>query len=102
MIKYRVECKVQKAVAEEWEKYFVEVHLDDVLNTGCFTGYVFDKTIHNDEDTVTFVSEYLCSSIEKLEEYNEKFASAIKKDVQTKFNGKFTCQRSIFELITKK
>jgi len=88
MIKYRVECKVQKAVTEEWEKYFVEVHLDDVLNTGCFTAYTFDKAIKDEEDTVTFVSEYLCSSIEKLEEYNEKFASAIKKDVQTKFNGK--------------
>jgi len=102
MIKYRVECKVQKAVAEQWEKYFVETHLDDVLNTGCFTGYAFDKAIENEQDSVVFVSEYLCPSQEKLQEYNEKFAPAMKQDILSKFEEKFTAERTTFEVITNK
>jgi len=102
MIKYRVECKVQKVVAADWEEYFVETHLDDVLNTDCFTGYAFDKSIEKNEDTITFVSEYFCSSLDKLKEYNEKFAPIMKQDILSKFEGKFIARRSIFEVITKK
>ncbi|MFK7948081.1 MAG: DUF4286 family protein [Saprospiraceae bacterium] len=41
MIIYQVTCKVNISIAERWETYFEEDHLDDVLNTGYFTGHSF-------------------------------------------------------------
>lgn len=72
------------------------------MNTGCFTGYAFYKVIENDDNTVVFASEYFCASIEKLNEYNEKFAPLMKQDILSKFEGKFSAKRSIFELIKNK
>lgn len=101
MIVYQVTCKVNNVVAERWEKYFVEHHLDDVLNTGCFTGYDFRKEKVDDEN-ILFSSEYYCRSKADLERYNKQFAAALKADINGKFSGQYDCRRHIYESIISK
>lgn len=102
MIIYSVQCKVNAASAAAWEKYFVEEHLDDVVNTGCFTGYTFKQEISDTEEELLFISDYFCPSLEVLEKYNQEFAPALKQDVMSKFAGQFTASRKLYKLITKK
>lgn len=101
MIIYQVSCQVDSAIANQWEKYFVEHHLDDVLNTGCFTGYNFRKE-KLDKENILFSSEYYCDSIEDLERYNLEFAAALKEDINTKFGGQYDCYRHIYQSIVSK
>lgn len=101
MIIYSVTCKVDAASAKQWEDYFIATHLDDVKNTGCFTGYSFRKELSEDADVV-FVSEYYASSMVDLDRYNESFAHAMKQDILDKFSGQFTAIRRIYtQLIVK-
>ena len=82
-----------------WEEFFLEKHIDDVLQTGCFTGYEFKKEIEQSEDTVLYAAEYHCQSMEFLNTYNERFAKELKEDVLKRFSGKFTAQRSVFTVL---
>lgn len=99
MIIYSVACQVDKDVAEKWEQYFIETHLDDVYNSGCFTGYSFRKETENVDGRINFVSEYYCTSMANMEEYNAKHAAALKQDIMDKFGGKFSASRRFFEVI---
>lgn len=99
MIIYSVQCRVQSESAEAWERYFLDTHLDDVLNTGCFTSYVFKKEISDEANEMLFIADYYSPSQESLDTYNREFAAALKQDVMDHFSGKFTAQRQIFQLI---
>ncbi len=100
MIIYSVACTVSKEIAEDWKKLFLEKHLNDVVNTGCFKSWTFRKVISQVEvDTVTFVSEYLCENQETLDHYNQNFAAKLKAEVGELFGGKYTCKRTLFEVI---
>lgn len=91
------------AAAEKWEQYFLRVHLDDVLNTGCFTGYNFRKSLSSEStDRVVYISEYYCPSEEVLAQYNHTHAPALKQDIMDKFAGQFTASRTVYALLGQK
>lgn len=102
MIVYSVKCEVDNSVANDWSQYFVEKHLDDVLNTGCFSGYSFRKEIALNPDKTIFVSEYYCPSLETMDKYNKNHADVLKSDIMNKFGGQFSATRNVFELINQK
>ena len=46
-------------IGQKWQQFFLDKHLDDVVNTGYFTGYSFRQLIDVDNgEEVTFISEY--------------------------------------------
>ena len=98
MIIYRVSCTMSKDIGKRWERFFIEKHLDDVVNTGYFTGYSFRKVIEmKATEEVTYVSEYFCPNMESLEAYNKTAAPALKKEVIELFDGKFRASRELLE-----
>jgi len=91
---------MDKSISEAWKKFFLEKHLDDVVNTGCFTKWSFRKLIDEEEsDKVTFISEYHSPSMAEFERYNANFAAALKAEVGELFKGQYSCQRYFHELI---
>ena len=100
MIIYNVACTMDKSISEAWKKFFLEKHLDDVVNTGCFTKWSFRQLISDSEtEKVTFVSEYHCPSMADFERYNTNFAPALKAEVGKLFKGDYFCQRCFYELL---
>lgn len=102
MIEYRVECLVHYTKAQEWEAFFVEHHLQDVMDTGCFTGYHFAKDTEAEGNSVKFVTSYYCDSFDILEKYQNEFSAKLKEDCLSKFEGKFTAIRSVLHVIKQK
>ena len=91
---------MNKSLEEEWERFFLDKHLDDVVNTGYFTGYSFQREVDSEEiEEVTFVSEYYCQSLEQLYLYNKNAAADLKKEVMDLFDGKFRAKREVLEVI---
>ena len=98
MIIYSVTCTVDADIAQAWEQFFVDKHLDDLVRTGYFTGYSFRRIIEETaSDKVRFTSEYFTSDLEQLKRYNETAAAALKKEVSDLFQGKYSCSRQIYE-----
>lgn len=99
MIIYSVTCTVENSIAEEWEKFFIEKHLDDLVKTGYFTAYSFCKIVETStHETSSFRSEYYAPDLEHLEQYRLGPAKALKQEVVDLFKGKFTCQRTVYEV----
>ena len=101
MIAYCVSCTIDRSIASDWEKFFLEEHLDDVLHTGCFTDYSFRKELsESEEDKVTYIAEYYAANMENYQAYLEQFAPKLKKDVLDRFSGKFTASRQLLEILS--
>ena len=96
---YRVTCKVKKGRAEEWIKFFLEKHLDDLIDTGHFYAYSFNEIISEDSDVRTFSTDYFYKSPEDLDNYNASAASILKAETQQIFGDSFSCSRQLLEVI---
>lgn len=100
MIIYRVKCKVENEIAERWEQFFIEKHLDDVVNTGYFQSYNFHKQIDpNEEGYTIFITDYYCQSLDQYQAYVTSAASNLKAEVIELFEGKFTATRTLQEVL---
>ncbi|MEO1715251.1 MAG: DUF4286 family protein [Bacteroidota bacterium] len=100
---YRVQCAVRPDLADQWEAFFREKHLDDILNTGHFTGYSFRRALEPAEDGyLIFVSEYYYVSKANFSAYLNLSAAEMKRDVQEHFPEGFRASRSHSEIIMDK
>ena len=100
MIIYQVSCTMPADIAEKWEQFFIEKHLNDVVKTGFFRSYSFRRLISSDESSeVTFIAEYLADNMEQIEAYNREAAADLKKEVIDLFEGRFTASRSLHHII---
>ncbi len=99
---YSVKCRVNKEIASEWEAFFIDKHLDDLVKTGCFTHYEFRKLMSDDPISSYYISNYHYRSQGDLDIYNSNYASDLKQDVVDRFNGKFQAERSIYKVLTNK
>lgn len=102
MIAYRVACTMDIALSKDWEKFFIEEHLADVIRTGYFTHYSFQKVLSEEpSQEVTYIAEYYAPNLTSLQTYNQNAASTLKQEVIDKFAGQFTAVRTISEVIHK-
>lgn len=101
MIIYNVTINIDDSVHEEWLNYMKELHIPDVMRTGCFDDYKMSRILNRQEDETGFsyAIQYRCTSMEKYEVYREKFAPALQQDVHNKFAGKFVAFRTLLEEI---
>ncbi len=101
MIIYNVTVKVESTVAVEWLEWMQQIHIPDVMNTGCFVSYRISSLL-NDEDSEnpTFIIQYNCASIENFKKYELQFATNLRNDVTKKFGERFVAFRTLMEEIS--
>ena len=100
---YRVQCAVRPDLADQWDTFFQEKHLEDVFNTGHFTGYSFRRELEPAADGyLIFVSEYYYDAEADFSAYLEGPAAEMKKDVMKYFPEGFRASRSHSQIIMDK
>jgi len=100
MILYNVTVNIEKHVEEEWVLWMKKTHIPDVLATGMFSENRFYKILHDSEDgSVNYSVQYFTDSIEKITEYQNKFAQKLQDDVKAKFQDKFVVFRTLLETV---
>ena len=98
---YSVKSRVNNEVVAAWESFFLNHHLDDLIQTGCFTKYQFKKLIMDDPMSTYYVADYYYNDSEDLQRYQTHFAQDLKQDVISRFKGKFHSDRIICQVLTK-
>ena len=59
MIIYNVTIKVEHSIADQWLVWLKEEHINEVINTGCFTHATILRLIEADDtEGVTFAVQY--------------------------------------------
>ena len=100
MVLYNVTVKIDKSAENEWLQYMKNEHIPDVMATGHFTGYRMSKLLGQpDDDDPTYVFQYECESLHKLNHYQLHFSPALQEEVQKKFKDRFVAFRTVMELI---
>ena len=100
-ILYNVTVIVDDSVIEDWKKWMVEVHIPDVMATGAFETYQFQKVLtEGSEGGTTFAIQYLSESKDEFERYQMQHAPRLQQEHQMRYNGKFGAFRTLMEVIS--
>jgi hypothetical protein len=97
MIIYNVTVIIDETVHEEWLGWMKEIHIPEVMATGCFTEYRFCKILAETEGGISYSIQYSVESRAILDKYSEEFAPALQQAHNAKYAGKFGAFRTLLE-----
>ena len=101
MILYNVTVKIDNNAHDEWLEWMRNVHVPEVIATGCFTDNKMMRLLDPppDEEGVTYAFQYFCKNMDNLRSYWENFAPELQADHKQRYEGKFVAFRTVMELV---
>ena len=100
MIIYNVTNKVDHSIHEDWILWMKEIHIPEVMNTGCFSRFQFVRLLDTDEsDGFTYATQYFAVSMEDYTRYLGQFANQLREKATIQWGNHFIAFRSLMELV---
>jgi hypothetical protein len=100
MFVYNVTLNVNYDVVDEWLQWMMEVHIPQVLATGCFvSNKIFRVLADEDSGGKTYSIQYYFNSMDDFNVYEEKYAIALRSETTKLFKDKFVAFRTLLEVI---
>jgi SNF2 family DNA or RNA helicase len=100
MFVYNITIKINAVIEREWIEWQKNEHIPDVMSTGLFHDYKFFRLLEQDEtDGITYIVQYLASSLENYKNYIEKFAPVLREKAVAKWGNQFIAFRTIMEAV---
>lgn len=100
MIFYCVTVLVDSDIVDDWRAWMREVHIPDVLASGCFQGHLFlQQTTADDPNRTQFQIQYFCDSEEELKRYWTEHAPALQAAHTQRYSGRFQASRTVFRTV---
>lgn len=96
---YNVTVSVDKSVQEDWLKWMKEIHIPEVLNTGCFTGNQIFKVLNVNDEGETFSVQYSFQSMDDIERYQKEHAPRLQADHTERYKDKYVAFRTLLEAV---
>ncbi len=98
MFIYNVTVNIDESVHLEWYHWMKEVHIPDVMKTGCFIDNQMVKVLSDDEGH-TYSMQYKFLEMCDLEKYQKEYAPALQKKHREKYEGRFAAFRTILKIV---
>lgn len=99
-ILYNVTINIDHNCHEEWRDWMVSHHIPQVMATGKFERYQFQRIIEGENETgVTYAAQYLAHSMTAYEEYQQNHATALQAETAALYGGRFGAFRTLMEVI---
>jgi hypothetical protein len=99
MILYNVTVSLDESIHQEWLTWMRNVHIPDVMNTGCFSESRLSRIMAEEEEAISYAITYVAESMDTLDEYRTNHAPRLQKDHSEKFAGRFAAFRTFLELV---
>lgn len=100
MIIYNVTVKVDKAIADNWLQWLLEVHIPDILKTKCFLNFRVVRLLETDDaEGPTYAIQYEAESKADYNRYIELYANEMRKQSMEKWGDRFISFRSLMEVV---
>jgi len=99
MILYNVTTSLEPRIAEEWVTYMRNHHMAEVVGTGCFIKSSLLRLLNEEDDGITYATQYFAVSLEQLEAYQAHFAPALIAEMDKKFAGNYVSFRTVLEVV---
>lgn len=100
MIIYNVTIKVEASIAKEWLQWMQEVHIPEVMQTGCFTDYKIVRLLEvDDTEGPTYATQYYAESKAIYNQYISMFAPALRDKTHKQWGDRIIAFRSVMEVV---
>lgn len=97
-IVYNVTAMVQWSIQEAWLTWMREIHIPEVMATGCFTGSRMYRLLEVDEtEGPTYAIQYLAGSKANYQHYIENHAAGLRAAGIERWGNQFIAFRSLME-----
>ena len=99
MVIYNVTIKVEWSIAEDWLKWMKEVHMPEVMASGCFEKNQLVRLLEVDEvEGPTYAAQYYASSLSKYDEYLGEYAPLLRDKTNAAWGDKYVSFRTLMQL----
>jgi hypothetical protein len=100
MIIYNITIKVEWSIAQEWEHWMKNIHIPEVLATGCFDKHQLVRLLQVDEtDGPTYAAQYYSPTLAKYDYYLQHHAPDLRKKAFEKWGEKYLDFRTLMQLV---
>ncbi|MFI5206211.1 MAG: DUF4286 family protein [Candidatus Paceibacterales bacterium] len=100
MIVYNITLKILPAIETEWVEWQKQEHIPDIMASGQFTEYRFYRLLdQNEPDGITYIIQYFASSLDRYNEYINKFAPALRQKAWERWGDQFIGFRTVMEVV---
>jgi Domain of unknown function (DUF4286) len=100
MLIYNVTVTLDLGIRTDWERWMIETHIPDVMATGMFISYRFNRLLnHEHDDAEIFTVQYLVKDEMHLRYYLEDYAPALQAEHKARYEGRYTVFRTLMEVI---
>ena len=76
-----------------------EVHMADVMSTGCFVDSQMLKVLYVDDEGHTYSVQYKFLEMADIERYQKEFATALQAKHKAAFADKCTAFRTLLQIV---
>jgi len=100
MIIYNVTTKINWPNHEAWLQWMLDVHIPEVMGTGCFEKHQVLRLLETDEtEGPTYAVQYFAISKAQYNRYIELYSQALRKETISKWGNNFIAFRSLMEVV---
>jgi len=100
MIIYNVTIKITNAIHADWLQWLQQVHIPDVIKTGCFTHAVILRLLETDEtEGPTYAVQYFAESKGLYNNYIENHAALMRQKSFDEWGDQFIAFRSVMQVV---
>ena len=99
MILYNVTVSIDEPIESEWLTWMKEIHIPEVMNTGCFKEYKICRILAEEEGGKAYSIQYFTPDMATYIKYQTEFAADLQKEHSAKYAGKFAAFRTILEVV---
>ena len=100
MIIYNVTIKISLAKHHEWLQWMLDVHVPEILGTGCFEKHQVLRLLETDEaEGYTYAFQYYAISKAQYNRYIEIYGPALRQQTMDKWGDNFIAFRSLMEVV---
>jgi hypothetical protein len=100
MLIYNVTIQADHAIADAWLQWMQEVHIPEVLATGCFVRAQLLRLLDTDEtEGRTYATQYYAESRAQYDTYIAQYAEALRQQGRAKWGDAFVAFRTLMEVV---
>ena len=100
MIIYNVTVKIDWSVHDVWLAWMQQVHMPEVVATGCFTHSQFVRLLDTDEkEGPTYAAQYFAASKSDYNRYIEVHSAIMRQKAFDMWGEKFITFRSLMQIV---
>jgi hypothetical protein len=97
---YNVTIKVDLSIADRWLTWLLNIHIPEIIATGCFHGYRVVRLLEiDDSEGPTYAVQYEAASKADYNRYITMHADGLRKKSIDEWGNRFIAFRSVMEVV---